>query len=375
MPIYKTDDKNDGLVKYRVVVSYKDLEGKYKKKERHVYGKEEAKREEARLLAEVGGSSAIKTVQDLYNEYMYSIRKEIRESTFDKKRRIIEGNVLPTMAKVKLKDMDAAVLQKWKNTIAQADISTRTKNNYFKEFVAMLNYAAKIGYIEKNTLSALGSFRDPDEIPTEGKLQYYTAEQFKTYIRVARQEAELHNDYIGYAAYVFFCIAYYTGMRKGEINALKWTDIDKDIIHVRRSITQKIKGKTEVETPPKNKSSYRDIQMPLPLITILLEHKDRQRAFFGSTKGRVCGGPETLRDTTIENYNKKYSEMAGLPHIRIHDFRHSHASLLANEGINISEIARRLGHADIKMTLNTYSHLYPREEERALNVLNKIFPE
>ena len=51
---------------------------------------------------------------------------------------------------------------------------------------------------------------------------------------------------------------------------------------------------------------------------------------------------------------------------------HSHASLLANEGINIQEIARRLGHSDIKMTWNTYSHLYPREEERAIIILDKI---
>ncbi len=375
MPIYKTDDKKDGLIKYRVLVSYKDVQGNYKKKERHVYGKEEAKREESRLMAEMLGGSAIKNVRDLYDEYMYSIQKEIRQSTYDKKRRILEGNVLPTMAKVKIKDLDARTLQRWKNVISNADTAFRTKNNYYKEFVAMLNYAVKLNYLQKNPLSALGGFRDPEEVPTEGKLQYYTADQFKAYISVAKQEAESHNNYIGYAVYVFFCIAYYTGMRKGEINALKWSDIEKDTIHVRRSITQKIKGKEEVETPPKNKSSYRDVQMPQPLIAILSEHKARQRAFFGSARGRVCGGSQTIRDSTLENYNKKFSELAGLPHIRIHDFRHSHASLLANEGINISEIARRLGHSDIKMTLNTYSHLYPREEERALSVLNKIFLE
>ena len=79
-----------------------------------------------------------------------------------------------------------------------------------------------------------------------------------------------------------------------------------------------------------------------------------------------------MRDTTIEKRNTAYAKAAGLPHIRIHDFRHTHASLLINEGINIHEIARRLGHSNIDMTLNTYGHLYPREEERALNVLNKI---
>ena len=65
-------------------------------------------------------------------------------------------------------------------------------------------------------------------------------------------------------------------------------------------------------------------------------------------------------------------EAAGVKAIRVHDFRHSHASLLANEGINIQEIARRLGHAKISMTWDTYSHLYPREEERAVKILNNI---
>jgi integrase len=161
-------------------------------------------------------------------------------------------------------------------------------------------------------------------------------------------------------------------MRKGEINALRWTDIEGDIIHVRRSIAQKLKGE-DVETPPKNRSSYRDLQMPLPLIHILEEHKARQQRDKRWTPSyRICGGPQCLRDTSIENRNKFFSSTAGLPHIRVHDFRHTHATLLVNEGINIQEIARRLGHSDIKMTWNTYSHLYPREEERAVQILNKI---
>lgn len=87
---------------------------------------------------------------------------------------------------------------------------------------------------------------------------------------------------------------------------------------------------------------------------------------------RICGGVSCLGDTMLSNKNIQYANEAGLPHIRIHDFRHTHATLLVNEGINIQEIARRLGHSDIKMTWNTYAHLYPREEERAVKVLNKI---
>ena len=244
------------------------------------------------------------------------------------------------------------------------------KQNIYKEFRTLLNYALKVEYITKNPITDIGNFRDPYTTPSHEKIKYYTPSQFIKYIAVARDSAVTLTNW---GFYVFFCIAYYTGMRKGEINALKWSDIDGEILHVRRSVAQKIKGQSIIETPPKNKSSYRDLQIPKPLLKILSEHKKRQmRDDHFSDNFRVCGGIKCLSDTAIENKNKSFAKASGLPHIRIHDFRHSHASLLANEGINIQEIARRLGHSNIEVTWNTYAHLYPREEERAIKILDEI---
>lgn len=161
-------------------------------------------------------------------------------------------------------------------------------------------------------------------------------------------------------------------MRKGEIHGLRWSDIDGKYISVKRSISQKVKGDDRI-TPPKNKSSIRTLQIPKPLIEILNEHKERCKIFDGfSEENYICGANKPLRDSTIQKRNIKFAQLAGIKTIRIHDFRHSHASLLANEGINIQEVARRLGHSDVEMTWNTYSHLYPREEERAVAVLDEI---
>ena len=103
------------------------------------------------------------------------------------------------------------------------------------------------------------------------------------------------------------------------------------------------------------------------------EHLKRYKAISGfNDDWRICGGQECIRDSTIDKRNELYAENAGLKKIRIHDFRHSHASFLANNGINIQEIARRLGHSKVDITWNTYSHLYPKEEERAVTVLNSI---
>ena len=115
------------------------------------------------------------------------------------------------------------------------------------------------------------------------------------------------------------------------------------------------------------------MQLPKPLKRILEAHYARHKDVDGfSDDWRICGGVQCLRDSSINNRNQHYAKLAGVKTIRIHDFRHNHASLLANEGINIQEIARRLGHSKIEITWNTYSHLYPREEERAIKILNKI---
>lgn len=371
MPIYSTKEKKDGKTKYRVVVSYTAPDGSYKKKERTAYGLPDAKALEAILINElsVAPPAARITVNDLFQEYLSAKKGEIRETSWAKIERVIRQDVIPFLGTKTIDKLDKRTLQDWKNKIAEKDVSLTTKQNSYKELRGMLNFAVRMDYIPKNNLTILGNFRDMSlETHTE-PLRYYTADQFKQYIAVAKSQAETLTEW-GY--YVFFCIAFYTGARKGEINALKWSDIEGDVLHIRRSIAQKLKG-GDRETAPKNKSSIRDIKMPLPLIDILNEHKQRQKADQAfSDDFRICGGINCLRDSSIDNKNKAFAKAAQLPHIRIHDFRHTHATLLINEGINIQEIARRLGHSDVQMTWSVYAHLYPREEERALSVLNKI---
>lgn len=374
MPIYKTDDKKDGLYKYKVRVNYVDLKGQYKQITRTAYGAAEAKQLEARLQKEYA-TEALKpssrlTLNELYEEYSETIRHEIRATSANKSLNTLKKFILPDLGNPKISALTVADMQRWKNAVAKKPLSIRTRQNYYKTLNALLNWAVKVDYLQANPLSKLGNFTDKNLELDAKPLQYYTSNEFQYYIHFARDTAKTMTDW---GCYVFFAIAYYTGMRKGEINALRWSDIDGNIIHVRRSISQKLKS-GDIETPPKNKSSIRDLQAPEPLIIILDEHRARQmKDPRYSPNFRVCGGPDCLRDSTIEHHNITYAEGAHLPHIRIHDFRHSHASLLANAGINIQEIARRLGHSDVAMTWNTYSHLYPREEERALTVLNKIW--
>ncbi len=382
MPIYKMDGKKDGLQKYRVRINYVDKEGKSRQLDRIAYGKEAAKELELRLSNENKSDiiSPRLTVQQLYDEYIATKKYEVREATIDKSKKLLTAFVLPRLKDYRLDKLTSSVLQSWKNQMEQETTSTgqkfslKYKRNIFGGLRALLNYAVKMEYISKNPLSVLGNFKDVNQMKKE--MNFYTPSEFKKFISAARNqsqqcESQSQNIY-EWNFYVFFNIAFFTGMRKGEIHALKWSDISDDTIKISRSITQKLRG-GDRETPPKNQSSIRTIDLPLPLKKVLEEHYNRCKSISGfSDSWRICGCKQCIRDSTLETRNKFYAELAGVKKIRIHDFRHSHASLLANNGINIQEIARRLGHSNIEVTWNIYSHLYPHENERALEILNKI---
>lgn len=367
MPITKVKgQKKDGKQKYRVRVNYTDSFGQARQIERTAYGLDDAKATEQELNIKIkqASLSSNMTLQELFDDYMQYKKSEVRETTWDKSKRMLKLYVITEdLYKTRIDKINIQWLRKWKQFIEDKDLSIRTRKNIYSEFRAMLNYAVKMEYIPSNPLLKLGNFKAPLEIPEE--MQFYTPDEFLKYIDVARQSEQW--DY-----YVFFNIAFYTGMRKGEINALQWTDVKDGYVNITKSMAQKLKGKDRI-TPPKNQSSIRKIQIPISLQFVLDEHYERSQDIAGFNDSFfICGGLQALRDSSLNNANERFAKEAGLKRIRIHDFRHSHASLLANEGINIQEIARRLGHSNASITLKVYSHLYPREEERALNVLNKI---
>ncbi len=376
MPIYKMEGKKNGKQKYRVRINYTDSFGKSKQIDRVVYGLDEAKELERRLQRDkrevVSGGNM--TLEELFVKYLEAKKHEVRETSLDKSKRILQRHVIDLLGKYKLNKLNLKILQYWKNEISEKNLSLTMNQNIYKEFRALLNYAVKLEYIPNNLLLKLGNFKN-GTVEKKAEMDYYTADEFKKFMSAARAEAERSEqkgDFFEWNYYVFFAIAFYTGMRKGEIHGLRWSDIDGEYVSIKRSIAQKLKGGDRI-TPPKNQSSIRILQLPIPLIRILNKHKDRCRMFDNfSEDNYICGCDKPLRDSTIQKRNVKFSQMAEIKTIRIHDFRHSHASLLANEGINIQEISRRLGHSNVEITWNTYSHLYPREEERAVQILNRV---
>lgn len=368
----------EGLQGYRVRVLYTDINGNFKQVERTCYGLAEAQFMEKQLITDYkekkeGISKSKLTVNELIDEYLNYHKIEVKASSLDSISKVLRLRIKPYLGDCRLDRLTQNKLADWKVTISNEKLSDNTKKNAYSIFTALLNFAVKMQYIPKNPLTILGNFKESGEVDDKPqKLRYYTSEQFKKFIAVAKKHCKTVDDW---GFYIFFMLAFFTGCRKGEINALKWSDIEGNVIHIRRQISQKLKGILDSETTPKSKASKRDLQIPKHVVEKLAEHKKRQQTAAGelfTDNFRVCGGIGTLRDTTIDKHNRQFAEEAGLPHITIHEYRHSHASLLANNNISIQEIARRLGHSNVEITWKIYSHLYPNQEEKTLEILNDI---
>lgn len=164
-------------------------------------------------------------------------------------------------------------------------------------------------------------------------------------------------------------IAWRTGMRKGEIFALKWSDMDFENSFIQVKRTQSIYGgKMEIKEP-KTKSSRRRIMIDDYLLEILRENKKYQKSeyIFSTSEGDV----KIPYDLSSKRF-KVVCKKAGVPKRRFHDLRHTHASILLSKGVHPKIVQERLGHSKISTTLDTYSHLVPGMQQEVINIINKI---
>lgn len=162
-------------------------------------------------------------------------------------------------------------------------------------------------------------------------------------------------------------IAYHTGMRKGEIFALKWSDInfEKRFIMVQR--TQSIVNNQLVLKEPKTKSSKRRINVDNNLLSALQEMHSKSNSEFVFSAKNGCKIP-----WEISKRFKTICMRANVSYKRFHDIRHTHASVLLSYGVHPKIVQERLGHASIKTTLDTYSHLLPTMQGVAVDIFENL---
>src|SRR5579885_2136475 len=186
-----------------------------------------------------------------------------------------------------------------------------------------------------------------------------------------------------------FLLALGTGMRQGEVIALKWQDVNLDTgtLQVRRVLShvdqrfRKNGAPAYIEAEPKTGSSRRTIVLPRFVIDALITHRAEQQEIklaagdawvdqeyvFCTAKGRH------LHPTPIVVAFKKVLKRAGLPDIRFHDLRHTAATMLLDLGVHPKIVQERLGHSEISMTMDIYSHVMPTMQRQAITRLDDAF--
>ena len=166
----------------------------------------------------------------------------------------------------------------------------------------------------------------------------------------------------------------FTGCRRGEALGLRWSDVDLDkgAASIVQTL-QRLKGKGLVLQPPKSAKSRRSIALEEDTVDMLREHRGRQLLaeveWEGVYQGQglVFAGPSggPLDPSVLTRNFEKLARRAGLSHVRLHDLRHFHATLMLQQGTNPKIVQERLGHSSFAITMDTYSHVVPGLQEQA----------
>ena len=282
----------------------------------------------------------------------------IAENTPRRRKTTIRGynnalkHILPTFDNVPLSAITEKMLVLWQNGLLAADLSDVYIHKIDTMFRTIYKYGAKRCGLQENPF---------DGVEKIGKacnksLNFWTYEQYCAFIAHIKQPITR----------TAFQVLYYCGIRIGELFALTAGDIDVDahIMHITKSLQRM--ERQDVITPPKTQKGIRDITLP----DFLVKELENYMSMIYD-----CNGETRLFEISKQSLYypmKKFSEIAGVPRIRIHDLRHSHAALLIEKGVSPLAIADRLGHDDIKITLGTYGHLYPNKQKEIADLLNTL---
>ncbi|KKF49847.1 tyrosine-type recombinase/integrase [Streptococcus uberis] len=257
-----------------------------------------------------------------------------------------------------------------RNTIAQNSNEPLNPNTINKIMVLLkkiLDIGIKKGYYTNNPVKML------KKLPiAKAQLNYWSIEEFKEFLNLFEPEE--------YNYQLLFTCLFFTGMRLGEALALTWNDIDfkTQTIHITKSIYIS-KGISYISTT-KTKAGMRRIIIHKKLNDELINWKKNQYKLLDNfVTGDINelqlfqNSPMVITKNATEKFYKKILKRdPNIKRIRIHDFRHSHASLLINQGEDYLLVKERLGHASITTTIDTYSHLYPSKQKSLAEKIDQL---
>ncbi len=281
-----------------------------------------------------------------------SAKPTVRESTFISYRTIVRNHLEPKLGKVQLANLTPEALERFLNERLATGLSPRRVQYFHAVLRRALNRAVRAGYVGRNVATLV----DPPRVP-HLEIAPFTPTQARILLEAAR----------GDRLEALYSVALALGLRLGEALGLRWTDIDLDSGSMRVQVElQRIEGRDHL-VELKTRRSHRTLAVPSYVTDRLREHASRQR------QERVLLGPAwhtsdlvftsrtglPLNGTNVTRAFQRLLKRAGLPKRRFYDLRHSCATLLLVQGVPARVVMEILGHSQIGLTMNTYTHVIP----------------
>ena len=327
----------------------------------------EAQKELSRLLAAADAGTLIDPSNMTVGEYLSAwLDSTLTQSpkTLERYRELAERQVAPHLGGIKMQKLTPEHIERWHAALLSEGLSPRTVGHAHRVLGAALRRAVENGTLARN----VAAIRKPPAVEQD-EIEILTPEQVTAVLDSLK----------GHSLHPIVSLALATGVRRGELLALEWRDIDLDrgVLRVERSV-EETKAGLRLK-PPKTKRGRRNIGLPADTVAMLREHRKAQmelRLALGQ------GGQPVLVFSTIEGGHLKPNGISRswrqtckarkLPRVQFHALRHTHASTLIRAGVDVLTISRRLGHSRASMTLDVYGHLMEGADAAATKAIEGV---
>ena len=314
-------------------------------------------------------SSPNQTIEQFRAQWLESCKYTIRIRSFERYEELVRLHLVPIIGRHRLQKLTAQHVQALYTAKLNEGLSSTTVNGLHALLHKALDDAVRWGSLARNVCDAVTPpQRDHFEI------QPLSMEQAQRLLATAK----------GHSLEALFVLALTTGMRRGEILALKWRDLDfpHSTLHVRRIFTRR-PGNRYIEAEPKTEKSRRSIVLTPLVIELLKQHRTHQLAAKAQADSAwqdldlvFCTSLGTpLNPNKVLDRFKTLLKRAELPDMRFHDLRHSTATILFSMGVHPKVVQELLGHNQISMTMDIYSHVLPTMQGEVMNKLNDALQE
>ena len=287
------------------------------------------------------------TFRQLSDLYFEDMRQRLRPQSIALKDSLCRCHILPFFQDTALKDITPGMVRKWEAELISSGLSEYTQLHIYNTMSIMLNYAVKFYGLHSNPCSKAGKVGKATK-----SMQFWTLTQF--------QEAMQHvPDPVSHTA---FHLLFFGGFRIGELLALTPADIDQEHNSIQINKTHHKDGSTG---KPKTERSYRTVIMPGRIMELLKDYTGQLYRPRQADRIFPYNSPRLQKDL------RKAAVAADLPGIRLHDLRHSHVSMLIDQGCTPLLIADRIGDT-VDMINKVYGHLYPNRQQEIADRLNDL---